>query len=264
MAMTYRIALLTTLGLIACGGGGPGSGTSVAPAPIGVIATPAEVDSLWTAGVTNFRAGHWEDAAAAFERVLLEFRPGDPRIPEGRFFLGECYLATKSHLQAVREFRKVADETPNHALAPEALLRAADAYSDLWRRAELDPTYGHTALATYQELTSRYPESSAAARARSKINGLNERFAEKEWQAAEYYLRLKAYDSAILYLKNLVANYPATNVAERALLRLVRAYRRLGYTEDAEETCAALRRFHPDAVELPEVCPDSVPATAGR
>jgi outer membrane protein assembly factor BamD len=263
MAMTYRTALLTTLGLIACGGG-PGSGTAVAPAPIGVVATQAEVDSLWTVGVQNFRAGHWEDAAAAFERLLLEFRPGDPRIPEGRFFLGECYLATKSHLQAVREFRKVADETPNHALAPEALLRAADAYSDLWRRAELDPTYGQTALATYQELTSRYPESSAAARARAKINVLNEKFAEKEWQAAEYYLRRKAYDSAILYLKNLVANYPATSVAERALLRLVRAYRRLGYTEDAEETCVALRRFHPDASGLPEVCPDSVPATAGR
>ena len=84
-----------------------------------------------------------------------------------------------------------------------------DVYADLWRRPELDPSYGQTALATYQELLNRYANSSAAARAQERINELHERFAYKEYRAGLFYFKLKAYDSAILYLKDVVATYPA-------------------------------------------------------
>ena len=155
-----------------------------------------------------YRHGKWSDAAKLLDRALLEFAPGDPRIARAHFYLGEARLRQGSQLEAAREFRKASDETPNDPIAPEALLRLGDVYADLWRRPELDPTYGQTALATYQELLNRYPGGSAAKRAQERINELNERFAYKEYKAAMYYFRLKAYDSAILYLKDLVATYP--------------------------------------------------------
>jgi outer membrane protein assembly factor BamD len=160
-----------------------------------------------------------------------------------------------SHLEAAREFRKTSDETPNDPLAPEALLRVADVYAELWRRPELDPSYGQTALATYQELLNRYPGTTAAARAQQRINDLQERFAYKEYRAALYYFKLKAYDSAILYLKDVVATYPRAAVAPDALIKLVQAYRRLGYKEDVQETCGYLRRYHPNARGSRGVCP---------
>jgi outer membrane protein assembly factor BamD len=151
----------------------------------------------------------------------------------------------------------VSDDTPNDPLAPEALLRAGDVYADLWRRPELDPSYGQTALATYQELLNRYPGGSPAKRAQQQIDDLQERFAYKEYKAALYYIRLKAYDSAILYLKDLVATYPRSAVAPDALIRLVQAYRTLGYKEDVQETCGYIRRFHPKAPGVGKACPDS-------
>ena len=154
-----------------------------------------------------------------------------------------------------REFRKTSDETPNDPLAPDALLRLGDVYADLWRRPELDPTYGQTALSTYQELLNRYPESPAAKRAQLRVNELNERFAYKEYKAAMFYFRLKAYDSAILYLKDLVATYPKTAVVPDALVKLVHAYKALGYREDVQETCGYIQRFHPKAPKVHEVCP---------
>jgi outer membrane protein assembly factor BamD len=186
--------------------------------------------------------------------VLLELAPGDPRIPQARFFLGEARFAMGNHLEAAREFRRVSDETPNDPLAPEALLRVGDVYTDLWRRPELDPSYGQTALATYQELLNRYANTSAAKRAQMRINELEEKFAYKEYRAALYYFKLKAYDSAILYLKDVVATYPRASVAPDALLKLVEAYQRLGYKEDVNETCGYLRRFHPRAVTQRSPC----------
>ena len=201
------------------------------------------------------RHGKWGDAAKLVDRLLLEFPPGDSRIARAHYYLAEAYYAQGRHLEAAREFRKASDETPNDPIAPEALLRLGDVYSDLWRRPELDPTYGQTALATYQELLNRYPGATAAKRAQLRINELNERFAYKAYRSALFYFRLKAYDSAILYLKDLVANYPKAAVVPEALVKLVQAYKTLGYREDVQETCGYIRRFHPRTPGAKEVCP---------
>jgi outer membrane protein assembly factor BamD len=252
----YLIACLFLAATAAgCGGGPP---EPLPPTPTTGVsdgASAQEVDSLWRSAMSRVRRGKWADAQKLFDRLLLEFSPGDARIPQAHYWLGEAQLGLSSHLQAAREFRKVSDESPNDPLAAEALLRVGDVYADLWRRPELDPSYGQTALATYQELLNRYPGGSPAARAQARISDLQERFAYKEYRAALYYFRLKAYDSAILYLKAVVATYPRSRVAPDALIKLVEAYRKLGYREDVQETCGYLRRFHPGARGTDEACP---------
>ena len=252
------------LTLAGCGGGrAPEAGGSSSAIPVQAEgASPREVDSLYRLAEAQIRRGKWGDAVKQLERVLLEFSPGDSRIPQARHFLGEARFAMGSHLEAAREFRRVSDESPNDRLAPDALLRVGDVYTDLWRRPELDPSYGQTALATYQELLNRYANTPAAARAQARIDELQERFAYKEYRAALFYFRLKAYDSAILYLKGVVATYPKASIAPDALIKLVEAYRRLGYQEDVQETCGYLRRFHPDAMRGRTACPADTAGTS--
>lgn len=252
-----RLVVFCFAVLVAACGGGSRANPSVAaaPAPASQSASVAEINSLWQKAEWSVRHGKWNDATKLLERILLELPPGDQRIAQAHYWLGEAYYARGSHLEAVREFRKVSDETPNHPLAPEALLRAGDVYADLWRRPELDPTYGQTALATYQELLNRYPGISAAKRAQARITELNERFAYKAYKAALFYFRLKAYDSTILYLKDLAATYPKASIVPDALVKLVEAYSKLGYREDVQETCNYIRQFHPKAPRANEVCP---------
>jgi outer membrane protein assembly factor BamD len=253
--------LLCFVGALAGCGGGRAASNSPAPAPVAAGASAATIDSLWKQAEGAIRHGKWGDAAKFLERVLLEFSPGDPRVARAHYYLGEALLGQGRHLEAAREFRKASDETPNDPIAPEALLRLGDVYSDLWRRPELDPTYGQTALASYQELLNRYPNSNAAKRAHLRTAELNERFAAKAYKSAMFYFRLKAYDSAILYLKDLVATYPRAAVVPQALVKLVQAYRSLGYREDVQETCGYIRRFHPQTPEAGKVCP-AVPSGA--
>ena len=40
-----------------------------------------------------------------------------------------------------------------------------------------------------------------------------------------------------------------------ALVKLVQAYKTLGYREDVQETCGYIRRFHPRTPGAKEVCP---------
>jgi len=234
------------------------SGPKTGPIPqqaIQVAASPATVDSLYRVAMKDVRSGDWADANKALQRLALEMPPSDPRIAETRLFLGESELARGDQLAAARTFREVADMTPNDPLAPVGLLRAGDAYTELWRKPDLDPTYGETALATYQELLNRYPDSGPAATSKMRIAKLQDDFAYKQYKTALYYLRIKQWDSAILYLKDVVATYPRAAIAPDALIQLVWAYRRLGYMEDVKETCGYIRRFHPEARGVDQMCP---------
>lgn len=260
--MTVRLSLWVALAAVslACGGGKAGPRVAPSPGPAGISAE--EIRVLWSRALGYYRRGNWGKAATQLERVMLELPPGDTLATEVRFRLAECYFGQRNQLQAAREFRKVSDDVPNARLAPEALLRVGDAYADLWRRPELDPTYGQTALSTYQELLNRYPDAPAAARARQRITDLEEWFARKEFKSALYYYRLKAYDSAILYLKGIAASYPRASVTPQVLLKLVAAYRTVGYAEDLQETCGYLRRFHPTTAGVGAVCPAARDTTA--
>jgi outer membrane protein assembly factor BamD len=218
--------------------------------------TRLRVDSIYQAGQNYFRKGKWSKAATDLDRVILLMEYSDPRRARAQLMYGEALLSRDENLQAVREFRKVADESATGELAPEGLLRAGDAYAQLWQKPELDPSYGETALQTYRELSQRYPGTVAAARGARRMVDLQERFASKEFKVGMYYVRYKAYDSAILAFRNLIATYPRTSVVPDALVQLVESYRKVEYLEDLRETCRYAERFYPAVVpRIRAACP---------
>lgn len=254
------IAIAVFAMLAGCGGGQP----ETQPAPNSNFRLEApQLDSMFTAAQALLADRDWRDAAIAFERLLLELPRGDARLPMSRIALGEARLGQKSYLQAVREFRRTADEYPTDSLAPYGLLRAGDAYAKLWRRPELDPTYGTQALATWQELINRYPAGTTSDSARARIAGLEEWFALKEFKNGKFYLRYKAYDSAILVFRDLLFRYPRAAIAPDVLGELIQTYQRLGYAEEVEQNCTYFRSTYPDSPLLGERCPAPLVADSG-
>ena len=242
MARLRVIALVALVGLGACH-----HGATVTPAP--------RADVELARARQQFSRGDFAHALLTLRRLTFELAASQPELAEVRYRLAECYFQTGDRVQAAHEFRQVADQYPNSAYAPLALLRAGDANLRLWRSPDLDPSYGETALAIYQELAGRYPDSEAAARAQLHVRQLKEWFAEKSYKAGMFYFRRRAYDSAIIYFKDVIAGYPGTPKVSDALLRLADSYRAIGYADELKETCAHLRRFFPRADGLDRSCP---------
>ena len=247
--------------LAACGGKSKPPTLAAEPGSEAGSSTAAHVDSTWALAERRFRRGDWEKTITALERANLEMLPTDPRRSRLHFLMAESMFQQGDHLQAAREFRRVSDDTPGDPMAPDALLRAGDAFAALWRRPELDPTYGQTAMSTYTEVSNRFPGTTAARQAQQRLTQLQDQFAYKQYRAGRYYMHLKAYDSAILYFRDVVATYPRSPSAPRALVDLVKAYYKLGYVEDVKETCGYIRRFHANAKGVAEVCPSDPSAS---
>lgn len=242
--IVYLLACAVLGTSVACGGP-----KQEKPAP--VVQPEAEL----ARGMQLFRRGQFRKAQTVFQRLTFEFSVTQEELAQARYYVAECNFQLGDFVQAASDFRRVADEFSTSPYASTALLRAGDANLRLWHRPELDPSYGEAALAIYQELAGRYPESDAAGRARLHVRKLENQFAEKAYKTGVFYMRRKAFDSAIIYFKDVIANYPNAQRAPEALMRLVDAYREIGYTQEVQETCDHLRRFYPNAARLQVSCP---------
>src|SRR2546426_8857414 len=219
------------------------------------VAPVVQPDVQLADAMDRFHHGDFRRAHATLQRMTFELEPGRPELAQIRSYMAESSFQMGDYVQAASDFRKVSDEFSTTEYAPLALLRAGDANLRLWRRPELDPGYGETALAIYQELAGRFPESDAAARARVHVRRLENQFAEKTYKTGIFYMRRKAFDSAIIYFKDVIANYPNSARAPDALLRLVDSYRAIKYTQELQETCEHMRRFYPNAKGIARSCP---------
>lgn len=220
---------------------------------------PVAPEAAYAEAMRNFRAGRFGRARERFQRLLFDLPGRDTLLPRLRFYLSESHAGLGELVTAAREFRRMADDFPADALAPYALLRAGDAYARLWKRPELDPSNGETAIATYQELTGRYPDTPAAQLGALRIRMLQDLFARKDLQSGVFYFRRGAYDSAILYFRSLIAKYPSSAVVPEAFVKLVQAYGAIGYAEEREETCSHLRQYYGTRADVREVCGDGRP-----
>jgi outer membrane protein assembly factor BamD (BamD/ComL family) len=83
---------------------------------------------------------------------------------------------------------------------------------------------------------------------------LQEWFAAKDYESGLYYFRRKAFDSAIIYFKDVVKNYPQTAKSREAYLRLAESYEAIRYREDKKEVCTTLRERYPSDKEVALAC----------
>ena len=219
-------------------------------------------ESLYQASLREYERGKWERAVLGFEELTLQLSPRDTLLPRSFYYLATAYERRGEHLLAAQSYARLVETFPTDTLADDALFEAAQAYQRMWKKPELDPQYGESALQTYRMLLSAYPDSPRKVDAEAGIARLNEWFATKDFENGMHYFRRKAYDPAILYFKDVVARYPQTDAARRSGLQMLESYGRVRYKEEAAELCTTLRQTYPTDKDVRARCGAPAPAAA--
>ena len=211
-------------------------------------------EALYRAGRAEFAAAHWENAIAVFDKLTTDLPARDTLLPRAFWFLARAHDEQGEHILAATSYSRLVESFPDDSLADDAALASARAYWKMWRKPALDPAYGQTALVSYNTLLSLYPTSPLMPTAQRELGELEDQFAQKAYLSGMYYLRRKAYDSGIIYFKDILTKYPNAPTARSAQLRLVEAYKAIRYKEDASDACASLRKSFPDDAEVHSTC----------
>jgi len=211
-------------------------------------------EALYTASKQRFDHGKLDDAIAGFEKLTLDLPARDTLLSRSHYWLGMAHERKGEHILAAQSFTRLMESFPDDTLADDALLLAGKSYRKLWRKSSLDATYGESALSTFNTLLALYPNSDKRAEAEKNVAQLEAEFAKKDYETGVHYFRRKAFDSAILYFKDVVKKYPATDYARKSQLKLVQSYDAISYKADRDDTCTALRERYPADSEVRERC----------
>lgn len=214
---------------------------------------PTEL-SLYQASLEQLQEKHWDNAVTGFERLTLQLSPRDSLLPLSHYYLGVAHERRGEHLLAAQSYIRLVESFPADTLSDDALYQAARAYQRLWRKPELDPQYGYSAIQAYETLLASYPDSPRRADAERELARLGDMLARKDYETAEYYFRRRAYDSAIIYYQDVISQHPDTPTARQASFRLLDTYRRLNYREEAAEVCRAMGQRYAGDAEVARAC----------
>ncbi|MBI2795107.1 MAG: outer membrane protein assembly factor BamD [Gemmatimonadetes bacterium] len=211
-------------------------------------------EALFAASLEEFGKRHWENAGKGFERLTLDLPSRDPLLPLAYWYLAQTYDRREEHLIAAQNFQRLAEVFPEDSLADDALFAAGWQYSKMWTTPEVDPQYALLAQSTWRGLLSTYPETALRDTLGKTMLALDDRLARKDYQTGLHYLRRNAYDSAIIYFKDVMKTYPATGHARLSGIRLLESYRAIRYQDEARELCESLRKSYPRDPEVATAC----------
>lgn len=219
-------------------------------------------ESLYKASLERLQKKKWSDAITGFEKLTLDLPARDTLLSTATWYLARAHAGRGEHLMAAQEYTKLAENFADDSLADDALFQSGRSYARLWRRPALDPQYGQLAQVQYRIMVTLYPDSPLRKDADAELQRLDEWFASKDFETGEGYYRRKAFDSAIIYYRDVVKNYPNTDRARQAMVRMVQAYRspQMNYREDAREVCATLYVLYPTDPGVVKACDGMKPA----
>jgi outer membrane protein assembly factor BamD len=190
--------------------------------------------------------GRFSDAAKAYEDVDIN-HPYSQQARRAILMAAYAYYKAGKYDDAIQAADRYLALHPGTQEADLAQNIIAMSYYDRVLDPKRDQTNARKALAAYDTLLQRYPESRYAGDAQNRTRILRDLMAASEMTVGRWYLRRSNYLAAINRFKFVVVNYQTTEQVQEALMRLTEAYMALGIVNEAQTAAAVLGHNFPDS-----------------
>ncbi|MBU0528343.1 outer membrane protein assembly factor BamD [bacterium] len=153
---------------------------------------------------------------------------------DAQFYLAESYYLNKEYILAISEYERLTRKMKYSPFVEKARWRICEAYVAESPKYYHDQANTEKALQKLQEFIEEYPDSEYRAKANITVSKLRYKLAEKVYESALLYIKLHAYDSAIVAFEDLLRQYYDTDLAEKAHVGIIQSYSLMKNVEDAK------------------------------
>lgn len=202
--------------------------------------------------VERYDRGKYHDAIRGLRDHLIR-EPLHPTADSARLILAESYLNTDQELLAANEFRQLATSRPNSPLADDAQLGVCRSFWAVSPDLPRDQEYTQNAIDECTRLLEYFPRSPLVEEGRQIIAEARQKMAAKDLRIGRYYYGIGLYESAMIYLENLLETYPEAEVIPEALLVLHDCYYNVGFRMEADAVRQRLQELFPDSPQAKEL-----------
>ncbi|WP_245259725.1 outer membrane protein assembly factor BamD [Methylopila sp. 73B] len=210
------------------------------------LAPDEPADKLYNEGLANLNAGSYDAAKKKFAEVDRQH----PYTDWGRKAILMTTFANYragNYSEAITSGTRYVQLHPTSQDAAYAQYLVAMSYYNEVPDVSRDQERTRKALATFDEVVRRWPDSEYATESKKRILIARDQLAGKEMQIGRFYLARRDYTGAINRFRVVVSQYQQTRHIEEALFRLTEAYMALGITGEAQTAAAILGHNFPDS-----------------
>jgi len=232
--ITFIIAMLLTLVLSACSGGGAGPSADRSEALD--VFTP---EQIFERGEYELARGRTDDAAYYFSEIERLY-PYSSWAKRALIMQAFSYHQGRDYPNSRATAQRYIDFYPTDEDAAYAQYLLALSYYDQIDEVGRDQGLTFQALQSLRAVIEIYPDSEYATAAILKFDLAFDHLAAKEMEIGRYYLRRDHYTAAINRFRVVVEDFQTTTHTAEALHRLVEAYLSLGLAEEAQTAGAIL------------------------
>lgn len=198
---------------------------------------------IFSIGKEEEASKNYSDAVKVFEE-LERIHPYANLVADAQLAAGDCNYKAKKYNEALSSYEIFVKTHPTHDKVPYAIYMLGMINFEQMPIIERDQESTITALAYFEELCARYPDSSYANESKAKIKTLRNQIAAKEVDVARYYLKKKNYAAAIGRLNVVIDNFLDTAHAPEAMFRLMESYVAMGVVNEAKTVNRLLQKDH--------------------
>jgi outer membrane protein assembly factor BamD len=245
-ARLMRLAAVVTvaMGLTACESfSGPGGWFSSAKEEE-FDETPAE--QLYNQGLSKIEEKDFQAAQKEFATLDKQY-PYSEYTKKGLMLTVYSNYSSRQYSDAIANGRRYLQLYPSDKDANYALYLVGMSYFKQIPDVGRDQDRSEKALAAFEELISRYPDSEYVPDARRRLLVARDQLAAKEMEVGRFYLNQRNYTGAINRFREVLVKYQTTRHTEEALARIAEAYLALGIVDEAQTAGAVLGHNFPES-----------------
>jgi len=172
-------------------------------------------------GLAFFEEEKYVKASQQFN-IIVERASHTDLGDDALFFLAESYFLNKDYDLALVEFEKLVSRMGFSPYIEKSRWRICETLMLLSPNFYHDQESSKKAISQIQEFLDDFPNSEYSKDADKLINELRTRLAEKNMETGKLYVKLKAYDSAIVSYKIVVNEFYDTKFFNDANMEIIR------------------------------------------
>ena len=160
------------------------------------------------------------DKAVEVFRAIVDDGPFSEHGQLAQYKLGLAHLALADYEAAVAAFEQLISSYPSSALVDDARFQIAQASLKGTFHPSYDQAPTEMAIRELQAFVREYPGSELAKDAEGRLESLQERRAQHEYDVAKFYEERKEYSAALIYYEMVIQQYAQTSWASQAAERV--------------------------------------------
>lgn len=168
--------------------------------------------------------GKWQmpakDKAIEIFKAVADNAPYGKYADLAKFKAGMSYKDIQDYNSAILMFKDLIDRYPNSSVIDKARFQLAECSKLLAVKPAYDQTPTNLARKEFEDFLKKHPDSNMASDAKKVVDKLKSSEAEHAYETGRFYEANRSPESAVIYYKDIVRNYPDTEWAKKAEERL--------------------------------------------